>query len=330
VNMKKNFLGAIILGGTVGLATSPGWTQESPGETRQPYPEQTRPGEQEGIPGMHGGGTQELSKKDMQAVQQVLKEKGYDVSVDGTANNSTRAAIRKFQENEGLVVTGTAFPNQLRNEFLASTALPFDQHREVGGRHSLHLCAKGLHHGRRAYEGACTVQRLASKQCAHSCNFEHEATQMRQCNERVEIRLVERPVRIARCLEDGLHTGIGCRYAEHDRVRGPRRRDETCLITGPDFTQPNHAQIEELSDLLLEGGFEIVVGCVPNERSPERLEHWSEPRDTDFCPRPWVAPCPGHDCVRLTHVDLHTSASTRPPFSPVRLTKCDATAEIKP
>ena len=106
MNMKKNFLGAIILGGTVGLATSPGWTQESPGETRQPYPEQTRPGEQEGIPGMHGGGTQELSKKDMQAVQQVLKEKGYDVSVDGTANNSTRAALRKFQENEGLVVTG--------------------------------------------------------------------------------------------------------------------------------------------------------------------------------------------------------------------------------
>jgi len=55
---------------------------------------------------MHGGGTQELSKKDMQAVQQVLKEKGYDVSVDGTANNSTRAAIRKFQQDEGLVVTG--------------------------------------------------------------------------------------------------------------------------------------------------------------------------------------------------------------------------------
>ena len=104
--MKKTFLATIIVGGTVALAGSSGWTQEAPGETRQPYPDQTRPGEQEDIPGMHGSGTQELSKQDMQAVQQVLKKKGYDVSVDGTANDATRAAIRKFQEDEGLPVTG--------------------------------------------------------------------------------------------------------------------------------------------------------------------------------------------------------------------------------
>ena len=104
--MKKIFLGTIILGGTVALAGSSGWTQEAPGETRQPYPEQKRSGEQEGIPGMHGTGTQELSKSDMQAVQQALKEKGYDVSLDGTANDATRAAIRKFQQDEGLPVTG--------------------------------------------------------------------------------------------------------------------------------------------------------------------------------------------------------------------------------
>jgi peptidoglycan hydrolase-like protein with peptidoglycan-binding domain len=106
--MRKTLpiLGAIMLGGTIGIGANAAWSQEAPGETRQPYPEQKRSGEQEGIPGMHGGGTQELSKDDMQAVQQVLKEKGYNVRVDGTADNDTRAAIRKFQQDEGLSVTG--------------------------------------------------------------------------------------------------------------------------------------------------------------------------------------------------------------------------------
>jgi peptidoglycan hydrolase-like protein with peptidoglycan-binding domain len=104
--MNKYFLRAVILGGAVGLTASVSWSQEAPGETRQPNRGQARPGEQEGIPGMRGGGTQELSTRDMQAVQQVLKDKGYKVSVDGTANDATRAAIRKFQQDEGLTVTG--------------------------------------------------------------------------------------------------------------------------------------------------------------------------------------------------------------------------------
>jgi hypothetical protein len=37
----------------------PAWSQEAPQETRQPYSELVRPGENEGIPVMHGGGTQE-------------------------------------------------------------------------------------------------------------------------------------------------------------------------------------------------------------------------------------------------------------------------------
>jgi peptidoglycan hydrolase-like protein with peptidoglycan-binding domain len=106
MNQKNALVAAIIFGGTVALAGNYAWSQEAPGETRQPFPEQTRPGENEGIPGMHGGGTQELSTRDMQAVQQVLKDKGYKVTVDGTANDVTRAAIRKFQQDEGLTVTG--------------------------------------------------------------------------------------------------------------------------------------------------------------------------------------------------------------------------------
>ena len=109
VDMKKEitFLIAFIWGGTVGLAPMPSWAQEAPGESRQPFPEQTRPGENEGIPGMHGGGTQELSKNDMRAIEQALEEKGYNVGrVDGTADDSGRAAIRKFQQDEGIPITG--------------------------------------------------------------------------------------------------------------------------------------------------------------------------------------------------------------------------------
>lgn len=107
MNRKRTVFTAMILGGTVALAPMAAWSQEAPQETRQPYSELVRPGENEGIPGMHGGGTQELSKKDMEAAEQALQKKGYDVgSVDGRADNASRAAIRAFQEDEGIPVTG--------------------------------------------------------------------------------------------------------------------------------------------------------------------------------------------------------------------------------
>jgi hypothetical protein len=59
MNKKSTIFTAMILGGTVGLGSMPAWSQEAPQETRQPYSELVRPGENEGIPVMHGGGTQE-------------------------------------------------------------------------------------------------------------------------------------------------------------------------------------------------------------------------------------------------------------------------------
>ena len=107
MNKKRTIFTAMILGGAVGLAPMTAWSQEAPQETRQPYPELTRPGENEGIQGMHGGGTQELSDNDMEAVEQALEEKGYDVGkVDGRADNVSRAAIRVFQKDEGISITG--------------------------------------------------------------------------------------------------------------------------------------------------------------------------------------------------------------------------------
>ena len=82
-------------------------SQEAAGETRQPDRELTRPGDNENIPGMHQGGTQELSKSHMEVVQQSLEAEGYDPGrSDGVADNNTRQAIRDFQKNRELPMTG--------------------------------------------------------------------------------------------------------------------------------------------------------------------------------------------------------------------------------
>lgn len=105
--VKKAVIGSIILSGAVGLIT-PAWSQEAPGERHQPYPNLTRPGRgEEDVPGMHQGGTPELSRKDMKAVEEALRAKGYQVGqVDGIADDDARAAIRSFQQDMGLPITG--------------------------------------------------------------------------------------------------------------------------------------------------------------------------------------------------------------------------------
>ena len=56
---------------------------------------------------MHSGGTQGLSKDDMRVVQQSLKSKGYDPGrQDGVADDNTRQAIREFQQDKELAMTG--------------------------------------------------------------------------------------------------------------------------------------------------------------------------------------------------------------------------------
>jgi len=63
----------------------------------------SRPGDNENIPGMHQGGTQELSRTDMELVQESLEERGYDPGrSDGIADDSTRQAIRDLRTAENL------------------------------------------------------------------------------------------------------------------------------------------------------------------------------------------------------------------------------------
>ena len=69
---------AMFIGGTVAVLAGPAWSQEAPGERRQPDRNLTRPGDNENIPGMRGQGTVELSKDDMRKVEEALKTKGYE------------------------------------------------------------------------------------------------------------------------------------------------------------------------------------------------------------------------------------------------------------
>jgi peptidoglycan hydrolase-like protein with peptidoglycan-binding domain len=70
-------------------------------------PEQSRPGATENVPGSRSA-AQELSQNDMKLIQQRLQEKGYQPgNLAGTADDTTRAAIKKFQQDEGISATGT-------------------------------------------------------------------------------------------------------------------------------------------------------------------------------------------------------------------------------
>jgi peptidoglycan hydrolase-like protein with peptidoglycan-binding domain len=117
---KTTVVAAFLLGGTVGLAAHPVMAQEAPGETRQPDRQLTRPGNNENIPGMQQGGTQELSRSDMEVVQQALEDKGYGPGrKDGIADDNTRQAIRDFQRDGELPMTGVIDQRTAENLGLA-------------------------------------------------------------------------------------------------------------------------------------------------------------------------------------------------------------------
>ena len=107
MSLRKAVFRAVLFGGTVAMFANPVWSQEAPGEHRQPDRNLTRPGDNENIPGMHGEETTELSKSDMRMVEEALKSKGYNPGkVDGVADDANRAAIRSFQKDKGLPITG--------------------------------------------------------------------------------------------------------------------------------------------------------------------------------------------------------------------------------
>jgi peptidoglycan hydrolase-like protein with peptidoglycan-binding domain len=126
MDKKKTIMAAMLLSGTVGFAPAMSWAQAAPQGTRQADPEQSRPDASEKPPGTRSGATQELSTSDMRLVQQRLQEKGYSPgNTNGLADETTRAAIRKFQQDQGIPVTGTIderTANQLGFEYSRNPA----------------------------------------------------------------------------------------------------------------------------------------------------------------------------------------------------------------
>jgi peptidoglycan hydrolase-like protein with peptidoglycan-binding domain len=118
---KKNIISAMLVSGTIGLAPAVSWAQDAPQGTRQADPERSQPSPGQSAPGTGSGATQELSTNDMRMVQQRLQEKGYSPgNTNGLADERTRAAIRKFQQDQGIPVTGTVdekTANQLGFEY---------------------------------------------------------------------------------------------------------------------------------------------------------------------------------------------------------------------
>jgi hypothetical protein len=61
-----------------------------------------------GVPGITENNTSDMSRRQVRAAQEALREEGYDPGRhDGVMDNNTRAAIRDFQKDHQLVITGT-------------------------------------------------------------------------------------------------------------------------------------------------------------------------------------------------------------------------------
>jgi putative peptidoglycan binding protein len=114
MKFNKTTFAAVIVGGSLGLAANSIAGQDHIyGRHEMPtnrYP--TTSGDDQslppGVPGVTELNTSDLSAEEVRMVQQALAAEGYDPGrSDGAMTNDTRAAIREFQMDNGIVVTGS-------------------------------------------------------------------------------------------------------------------------------------------------------------------------------------------------------------------------------
>lgn len=82
------------------------------GQTQQPNPPSAQSSQMNDPAGQTGSEAAidvqtQLSANDIEDVQQILSDRGYALEVDGVWGNNTAAAVRQFQAQNGLPVTGT-------------------------------------------------------------------------------------------------------------------------------------------------------------------------------------------------------------------------------
>ena len=95
MNMNR-LVGAVVFGGALGLIVSPAWSQRKDNQSLPPItkePSGTPPGA--------------LSHDQIREVQQALQEKGFNPGTNGVLDSKTRDALRLFQKNNNIPMTGS-------------------------------------------------------------------------------------------------------------------------------------------------------------------------------------------------------------------------------
>src|SRR5262245_56164328 len=112
MKLTQSVLPAFIIAGTFGLSSPVAagneqrpWKSEVPSERYRTSGDEALP---PGIPGITENNTSDMRPREVQIAQEILKHRGYDPGrSDGVLDNDTRAAIREFQRDNALVITGT-------------------------------------------------------------------------------------------------------------------------------------------------------------------------------------------------------------------------------
>jgi peptidoglycan hydrolase-like protein with peptidoglycan-binding domain len=100
----KLFGRVLFLTGAVGLVAVPAWSQQGTG---QPTKSQITKEPTETPPGGEPSGSLKLSQQDVREVQQALEKKGYKAGNSSTLDDKTKDAIRSFQKDHNLPITGS-------------------------------------------------------------------------------------------------------------------------------------------------------------------------------------------------------------------------------
>ena len=127
--MKMNrLMTAAVFGGALGLIASPAWSQGRPMDTQSSQPNITK--EPSGTPpGAKAKGDLGLSHEQIRAVQQALQEKGFNPGTSGVLDYKTRDALRDFQKNNNLPITGS-----LDNETAQKLGIEVNHSSSMGSR----------------------------------------------------------------------------------------------------------------------------------------------------------------------------------------------------
>ena len=114
MKLNRKVLLALIASGSLGLAASPTFAADThPARGEKSTDVQPNTGSADSnlapsVPGVTAPNSSTMSAKQIGMAQKALEEKGYNPGrSDGTLDTNTRNAIRKFQKDNDIPVTGT-------------------------------------------------------------------------------------------------------------------------------------------------------------------------------------------------------------------------------